>query len=175
MFQAVLNKPVKHNVLLKAVANLLTGGQLYPEEPAPANGRILQDLAGNFPMSILVAEDNLFNRYLIENILQKLGYFPEVADNGQEAINKLAEHPFDMVLMDVQMPLMDGLTATRLIRQETLQHQPIIIAMTAEAQEEDRQQCLTAGMNDYISKPLQLGKLVELLKKWAAMLPSKTY
>ena len=169
LFTAVLNKPVKHTALKKAIDSLFYGQPGLPSEPHPSgNGHLLEDLASEFPLRILVAEDNVFNRHLIENVLQKLGYSPDMVENGEEALDLLTpDHPYDIVLMDVQMPRMDGLTATRLIRQRPIP-QPLILAMTAEAQESDRRECLNAGMNDYISKPLHLDKLVTMLKTWAA-------
>ena len=165
LFQAILNKPVRHKVLLKSITRLLYG------EPASHTQEEQQQklspaFAGQYPMRILIAEDNQINQKLIIYILQKLGYNPEMVNNGQEAIDLLARQDFDTVLMDVQMPLMDGLEATRQIRSGN-KDRPVIIAMTADAQEEDRQQCLAAGMDDYISKPLELDLLIELLKKWA--------
>ena len=169
LFTAVLNKPVKHTALKKAIDALFYGQPGLPPDAHPSgNGHLLEDLASEFPLRILVAEDNVFNRHLIENVLQKLGYSPDMVENGEEALDLLTpDHPYDIVLMDVQMPRMDGLTATRLIRQRPIP-QPLILAMTAEAQESDRRECLNAGMNDYISKPLHLDKLVTMLKTWAA-------
>jgi len=166
LFQAVLNKPVKHHLLLKYISRLLQGNQPFLGQEEQQPQKLSDHFAGNFPLRILIAEDNAVNRQLITHVLGKLGYTPEMVDNGQEALDKLAKEAFDVVLMDVQMPVMDGLEATRLIRTRGGK-QPVIIALTADAQEEDRQECLAAGMDDYISKPLQLERLINMLKKWA--------
>ena len=166
LFQAVLNKPVKHHLLLKCIARLLQGHQTFPGQEEQHPQKLSDRFARNFPLRILIAEDNLVNRQLIDHVLGKLGYAPVMVENGQEAIDKLEGQEFDIVFMDVQMPVMDGLEAARLIRSRGGE-QPVIIALTADAQEEDRQACLDAGMDDYISKPLQLDRLLNILKKWA--------
>ncbi len=166
LFQAVLNKPVKHHLLLKYIARLLQGNQPFLGQEEHDPQKLSDSFAGSFPLRILIAEDNLVNRQLITHVLGKLGYTPELVDNGQEALDKLDAQEFDVIFMDVQMPVMDGLEATRLIRLRGGE-QPVIIALTADAQEEDRQECLAAGMDDYISKPLQLERLINILKKWA--------
>jgi CheY-like chemotaxis protein len=124
------------------------------------------NFAEKHPMTILVAEDNIVNQKLAERILAKLGYTIEMVTNGVEAVNALNNKSYDLILMDVQMPEMDGLEASEKIRL-TKGHQPIIIAMTANAMEGDRETCLNAGMNDYISKPIKLETLILILEKWA--------
>ncbi len=99
-------------------------------------------------------------------MLSKLGYNPVVANDGQEVLEKFVLNHFDVIFMDVQMPEIDGMEATRIIRRQDMQ-QPIIIAMTANATREDRDECLQAGMDDYLSKPIQLNKLIAVLEKWA--------
>jgi signal transduction histidine kinase/ligand-binding sensor domain-containing protein/DNA-binding response OmpR family regulator len=165
LFQGILNKPVRHKVLIKSISRLLCG-EPPAHSPEEQPQKLSTSFAEQYPMRLLIAEDNLINQKLIIYILQKLGFEPEIVNNGQEVINLLARQDFDVVLMDVQMPVMDGLEATRQIRTVS-KDRPVIIAMTADAQEEDRQQCLAAGMDDYISKPLELDLLIELLKKWA--------
>jgi CheY-like chemotaxis protein len=118
-------------------------------------------------LNILIAEDNPVNQKLIGMILKKLGYEPLIVGDGSQAVAALKITPFDIVLMDVQMPEMDGLEATALIR-ASLKHQPVIIALTANALHEDRDQCLAAGMDDYLSKPLEPKKLMMMLEKWYA-------
>jgi CheY-like chemotaxis protein len=115
-------------------------------------------MAERLPLRILAVEDNATNQKLILLILERLGYRADSAYHGLEALESLGRHVYDVVLMDVQMPEMDGLEATRRIRQ-TLAVQPRIIAMTANAMESDRQACLDAGMDDYISKPIQVADL----------------
>jgi len=123
------------------------------------------DFAQKNPLRILVAEDNLINQQLILKILSILGYVPALAENGLEVLDMMLTDTFDMILMDVQMPEMDGLEATKSIREKGLQ--PVIIAMTANAMQGDQDDCLQAGMNDYLSKPVILNDLVQVLKKWA--------
>lgn len=123
---------------------------------------------------ILLAEDNITNQQVALGILKKLGLSADVAANGAEALGKLAAIPYDLVLMDMQMPVMDGLEATRRIRDthsQVLNHRVAIIAMTANALQGDREQCLKAGMDDYISKPVTPPALAAVLEKW---LPKET-
>jgi CheY-like chemotaxis protein len=96
-----------------------------------------------------------------------MGYKPAMASNGREALQQLTVEKFDLIMMDVQMPELDGLEATRIIKQEK-RLQPVIIAMTANAMESDRKECLEAGMDDYISKPIRLNDMVTMIEKWGA-------
>ena len=103
---------------------------------------------------------------MILHILRKLGYKPGLAENGAEAIDEVRQKQYDIILMDMQMPEMDGLQATRFIR-ENLEYQPIIIALTANTMQGDQEECLNAGMNDFISKPVRLEELTNKLEKWS--------
>jgi CheY-like chemotaxis protein len=144
---------------------LRLNGKPMPAEPIAA-AKLSVDFSKQYPMRILVAEDNVVNQKLTERVLSKLGYVPEIVVNGQLAIEATAREGFDMILMDVQMPEMDGLEATRLIRKSAMK-QPIIVAMTANAMQGDRDICIEAGMDDYISKPVKLEILIEVLEKWS--------
>ena len=129
--------------------------------------KVLKSLfSEKFPLSILVAEDNKVNQIVILNILNKLGYKADLVEDGLEAFNSIKQKQFDIVLMDVQMPKMDGLKATKLIK-ELLPERPYIIALTANAMEQDKEKCLEAGMDDFISKPIQIQELLHILEKWA--------
>lgn len=131
----------------------------------PGNGNITTSLGEQCPLSILIAEDNSVNQILIERILSKLGYRTDTACNGIQALNALAVKNYDVVLMDVRMPEMDGFEATQAIRRMGIITQPFIIAMTANAMSNDREECLEIGMNEYISKPVRLNEITEKLIK----------
>jgi CheY-like chemotaxis protein len=121
-------------------------------------------MAQRHPLRILLAEDNVVNQKLALRLLQQMGYRADVAGNGLEAVQSVQRQAYDVVLMDVQMPEMDGLEATRRIRGEGTPHgQPRIIAMTANAMQGDREACLAAGMDDYVTKPIRVDALVDAL------------
>jgi len=124
------------------------------------------DMGERAPLRILLAEDNAVNQKLALRLLAQLGYRADVAGNGLEVIAALERQPYDIVLMDVQMPELDGLEATRRIRaQWTPPRGPRIIAMTANAMQGDREECLAAGMDDYISKPIRVHDLLSALQR----------
>lgn len=125
----------------------------------------LESMGENYPLRILVAEDNLVNQKLAQKLFEKLGYVVTMVSDGAKAVAKVDELDFDLVLMDVQMPVLDGIEATRQIRSRFGAGLPVIVAMTAGALTSDRDVCLAAGMNDYISKPIEFRQLVTLLKK----------
>jgi CheY-like chemotaxis protein len=114
-----------------------------------------------------VAEDNNINQRLIERILAKLGYGCDIAENGVKVIEMMKAKKYDTILMDIQMPEMDGLETTVFIRKNA-SVQPYIIAMTANAMSEDKEICLRSGMDDYLAKPMRLEELMSVLKKAAA-------
>ena len=115
--------------------------------------------------NILLAEDNLVNQKLATKIFKGLGYEITIVETGQQVLDQLEKKSFDIIFMDIQMPQMDGITATQLIRQK-YGNETLIIAMTANALEEDRKKCLNAGMNDYLSKPVKIKDISEMLRKW---------
>lgn len=124
------------------------------------------------PMRILVAEDHPVNQKLAIRVLDRLGYHADIVSNGKEVLDSVATGVYDLVFMDVQMPEMDGLEATRQIRTSG-QRQPVIVAMTANAMSGDRDECIQAGMDDYICKPLNLDELAALMQKWQNYLNSQ--
>lgn len=121
---------------------------------------------------VLVVEDNAVNRKVATALIQKLGYAVEAVTNGQEAVDRVTAAPFSLVLMDCQMPVMDGFEATRLIRQMPTRRKLPIVALTARAMKEDEQHCLDAGMDGYLSKPIDLKALSTALTRWAGSPPS---
>jgi signal transduction histidine kinase/ligand-binding sensor domain-containing protein/CheY-like chemotaxis protein len=148
---------------------LTRAGEIKPiavEENAGVEEKMSVSFEASYPLRILIAEDNLINQQLIRQILGNLGYGPDCVENGELAVAAVREKDYDLVLMDVQMPEKDGLEATREIR-ELSGKQPVIVALTANAMRGDREECLQAGMDDYISKPVRLDELMRLLKKWA--------
>jgi signal transduction histidine kinase/ligand-binding sensor domain-containing protein/DNA-binding response OmpR family regulator len=164
MFKAILHKPARQQQLLGTLMELLQEKGPRTETIAPPQRHIDPEFADRNPHRILVAEDNLVNQKLIGHILTKLGYAPDMASNGKEAVERSRLTAYDLILMDVSMPELDGLQATKVIRSEE-GSQPVIVAMTANAMEGDRQACLDAGMDDYLSKPLQLDQLLTVLEK----------
>jgi CheY-like chemotaxis protein len=163
VFAAHLTKPIRPSQLYDALAEILGEHPARVQVPAAPEGERLGD---RLPLRILVAEDNAVNQQLALLLLQKLGYRADMAADGREALEALERQPYDVVLMDVQMPEMDGLEATRRIRERwTREEGPRIIAMTANALEGDRELCLQAGMDDYVSKPIRPEELATALAR----------
>jgi CheY-like chemotaxis protein len=150
-----LVKPIKPSSLHDAMATVLAG-QNASVPLRPTRTGINRDLGARHPLRILLAEDNPVNQKLAIRLLEQIGYRAEIAGNGLEAISAIEGSVYDVVLMDVQMPELDGLEATRRIRHRWPGAAgPRIVAMTANAMEGDREACLEAGMDDYISKPIR--------------------
>jgi CheY-like chemotaxis protein len=127
-----------------------------------------KNLSGQKPLSILVAEDNPSNQRVIVKMLTRMGYRPDAVADGREVLQVLKIRPYDLVLMDIKMPEMDGITATREIRKLwPAEKQPRIVAITAYAMDGDREMCLEAGMDDYIAKPVQKNELEAILMKYS--------
>lgn len=126
-------------------------------------GMLTGSFAEEYPLNILIAEDNFVNKILIERILQKLGYKADTAADGTQVLSSIAKKQYNVILMDVRMPEMDGYETTQIIRQMNTS-QPFIIAMTANAMSNDREECLQNGMNDYIAKPIRMNEVITKLK-----------
>jgi len=156
-FAAVLSKPLKLSLLHEALREAL--GERRPAS-ASAQRSAEPIPSAPVPLRVLLAEDHLLNQRVALRMLERLGYQADVAANGREVLERLAHAPYDVILMDVQMPEMDGLEASRAIcARWPVSERPRIIAMTAEAMEGDREICLAAGMDDYVVKPVSLDQL----------------
>jgi CheY-like chemotaxis protein/HPt (histidine-containing phosphotransfer) domain-containing protein len=169
-----LTKPVKpaqlHDALLRVISGTSPQSQ---KKPGPA--KLDPKLAERLPMRILLCDDNAINQKVATRLLVQMGYQPDVVGNGLEALTAVERKPYDLIFMDVQMPEMDGLEATRLIRerqnekarQSNYQAPLIIIAMTAGAMPGDRDKCIAAGMDDYLAKPVRPEDIRALIERWA--------
>lgn len=162
---ACLTKPVRQNELLETLSIILGGGS---PKSAPEPATSVQERR-RFKSRILLVEDNFVNQQVAMGLLKKMGLSADLAEDGVMAVDALKKISYDLVLMDVQMPNMDGFEATKMIRNPlTGVRDPnvVIIAMTANAMKGDREDCLKAGMNDYISKPVSMRNLADTLEKW---------
>jgi PAS domain S-box-containing protein len=162
-FAAHLTKPIKASQLYEALMRAFgeISEEVTPVGPGVTSG---SEATGGAPLQVLVADANAVNQQLALALLTKMGYRADVATNGAEVLEALARQPYDVVLMDVEMPVMDGLEASRRINQECPAGQrPRIIAMTANAMQGDRETCLAAGMDDYLSKPIRREELAVAL------------
>lgn len=173
LFSSILTKPVKQHVLFTHIIDELNK-QRNPDVNEPLQQdtpehKLPDNFSQKYPLNILVAEDNSMNQKLILQILDKLGYKADLAADGLEAMEMVNKKTFDIVFMDVQMPKMDGLEATKAIKKRFPIH-PYIIAMTANALQSDIKACMDAGMDDYISKPFKLDDLVNKIEKWGLQL-----
>jgi CheY-like chemotaxis protein/HPt (histidine-containing phosphotransfer) domain-containing protein len=167
--EGFLLKPVDESVLIDTIASIFG---VRPEHSdtdlPPASGSFPAELAGR---RLLLVEDNDVNRDLATELLNDLGILVTIAVNGREGVDKVANEPFDLVLMDIQMPVMDGLTATKLIRADARFDKLPILAMTAHAMSGDRERSLKAGMNDHITKPIDPDRLMAALIRWMPATP----
>ncbi|MFC1545379.1 response regulator [Gemmatimonadota bacterium] len=172
-FEAYLTKPIRMTQLYDALLQVMSKQVPDSTDDAPSETPIITQYSlkeRKQKVRILLAEDNPVNQKVASIMLEKAGYQVDVADNGQEAMEALERSSYTMVLMDVQMPEMDGFEATAAIREkeeQSGQHLPII-AMTAHAMEGDRERCLDAGMDDYLAKPIQPKELMAVLEKWSS-------
>lgn len=156
-------KPIRPSALFDTLVGIFSAQPVEIAKAAPSRSTLDPEMATRHPLRILLAEDNVVNQKLALRFLSQMGYRADVAANGLEAIQAIERQEYDVVLMDVQMPELDGLEATRKIRLRTDLPQPHIIAMTANAMQGDREMCIEAGMNDYLSKPIRVDELVVAL------------
>ena len=164
LFTSIMNKPIKQQTLSKQVFTALRNRSAMQEE-VTVKSKLSVDFCDKYPLHILIAEDNEINQHVIKQILGKMGYKPKIVHNGKEAVEAMLQDEYNLILMDMQMPVMDGLEATRAIRTLNVK-QPVIMALTANAMDTDQQLCLQAGMDDYICKPVKLDELMNKLSKW---------
>lgn len=164
--QECLTKPVPAMLLHKAITKALAErAALKPASAKTIVTPLSQTFSQKYPLKILLAEDNEVNLLVAVKILNKLGYDADVVKDGVQAVRAVAEGAYDIVLMDIQMPTLDGEQATLRIRREVpLDRQPVIVALTAHALHGDRERYLAAGMDDYISKPIRLERLIDVLR-----------
>ncbi|NWJ50855.1 MAG: response regulator [Bacteroidetes bacterium] len=171
IFTAEISKPIRFAELFDLVMNTISEKKRKKEKEDTADMNINKNLAEKLPLKILLAEDNLINQKLAIQLLNKMGYYPDSAMNGAETITMLEKKKYDILFMDIQMPIMDGLEATRtIISRWPYAMRPIIIAMTANVMQGDREKCLEAGMSDYLSKPIKFKEVEEALMKWGSVL-----
>ncbi|MGZ9233879.1 MAG: GAF domain-containing protein, partial [Anaerolineales bacterium] len=163
-FAAYLTKPLKPSQLYDALASIFASN-LVSSKPQRSKRFLDAELGKRHPLRILLAEDNQVNQKLALRILEQMGYRADIASNGLETVESIERQTYDVILMDVQMPEMDGLEATRQIVAKWPQKRPRIIGLTANALEGDREQCLAAGMDDYISKPIRVEELADALER----------
>jgi CheY-like chemotaxis protein len=163
LFSSVIKKPVRQHILNEQVHVALRNRSKSTDS---GKQKLSIEFAKENPLKILIAEDDAMNQKMVIKVLNKLGYEPKMTSNGNEVLEEVSLNNYDVILMDVQMPEMDGLEATKMIRL-CLSVQPTIIAMTANTLQGDRDMCIRAGMDDYISKPVKLEELVNVLEKWS--------
>ena len=164
---AFLLKPIKASQLYNVLVGIfgIEAGEA-PTPQAETKPAFEADMGQRHPLRILLAEDNLVNQKLAVRLLERMGYRADMAANGLEVLQSLRRQPYDVILMDVQMPEMDGLEASRAIWAEwPAESRPRIVAMTANVMPEDRQECLAAGMDDFIAKPIRVDELVAALSR----------
>lgn len=165
---AFLTKPIKHQQLIECLTTVMMGSK-KEKTVVKQDDKQIKALGKSIPLRILIAEDNVVNQKVAVRILEKMGYRPDIAANGLETINAVKKINYDLILMDVLMPEMDGLEATRQINQIFEGKQkPVIVAMTANAMKGDKEACIEAGMDDYIGKPIRINELQSVLNLWGS-------
>jgi len=166
LFSASVAKPVKHNILFDILMESMGGAKRSSSRSQP---KPVERLGEFVPLSILAAEDNPVNQKLLLRVLKEIGYEADVVPNGVEVMNAVKRKQYSIIFMDVHMPEMDGLEATRLIMSVVpRERRPVIIAVTADALEGDREKCMQAGMDDYITKPIRIADIQGVLQRWSS-------
>jgi signal transduction histidine kinase/two-component SAPR family response regulator/HPt (histidine-containing phosphotransfer) domain-containing protein len=177
-FLAFITKPFKPAQFVETLTRAFSNTKSEPDQ-IPQLVRTKQTLASQRPLRVLLCDDNTINQKVAVRILQQLGYESDLAANGREALDALVRKPYDLILMDVMMPEMDGLEATRAIRKleqsggsVNLNSHIIIVAMTAQAMQGDREKCLVAGMDDYLAKPIRPKDMRAIIERWSSRIGS---
>jgi len=174
LFKAILNIPLKRSVLFNAI--LKSFGE---QEKSSKKNIINNDISKKYNFlsnaKILLVEDNLINQKVAEGLLAQIKIKPDIASNGRESIEYIKENYYDLILMDMEMPELNGIEATKIIREELKLYNLPIIAMTANAMKGDKEACILAGMNDYIAKPIDYKDLFEVLLKWVKQKTNEIY
>jgi CheY-like chemotaxis protein/anti-sigma regulatory factor (Ser/Thr protein kinase) len=173
-FASCLTKPIKPAQLQEVLLGALTGVKPPVVQRTVSPAKLDPKLAERLPLRMLLCDDNVINQKVAVRLLQQMGYKPDIANNGVEAVAMLDKQSYDMVFMDVMMPEMDGLEATKVIRERqknrsgypTYKSSLIIVAMTASAMQGDRERCLCAGMDDYLSKPVRPEDVRKVVERW---------
>jgi CheY-like chemotaxis protein len=171
-FASCLTKPVKPAQLYEVLARAISGAKATPQKSSP--NKLDPELAVRLPLRVLLCDDNAINQKVALRLLQQMGYRADLAANGIEALSALERQPYDLIFMDVMMPEMGGLEATRIIRERQQQSAKyphfkspiIIVAMTANAMQGDREKCLAAGMDDYLAKPVRPEDIRVIVERW---------
>jgi CheY-like chemotaxis protein/HPt (histidine-containing phosphotransfer) domain-containing protein len=171
-FATCLTKPIKPAQLHEALSRIISGAKPAAKKTAPT--KLDPSLANRLPLRVLLCDDNLINQKVALRLLQQMGYKSDVANNGLEGLQAIERQPYDLIFMDVQMPEMDGLEATRQIRARQkdaaatghFRSVVAIVAMTANAMQGDRDKCLAAGMDDYLAKPVRPEDIQQIIERW---------
>jgi CheY-like chemotaxis protein len=167
LFQKQIFKPVKQSQLFNTIQEVITGRKFMPERKTTVVRKEETLTMGTIPLRILIAEDSLINQKILLRMLKKVGCAADVVSNGTQAVEAVESFKYDIVFMDVQMPEMDGLEATRrIVNSRLASERPKIIALTANSMSGDKEKCIEAGMDDYITKPVRLEEVISTLKRW---------
>jgi CheY-like chemotaxis protein/HPt (histidine-containing phosphotransfer) domain-containing protein len=174
-FASCLTKPIKPTQLHEVLVRVISGNKPAARKP-PVPSKLDPTLSTRLPLRMLLCDDNAINQKVAARLLQQMGYKPDIVGNGVEALNALDKQEYDLIFMDIQMPEMDGMEATRIIRERqkdraaypNYKSSIIIVAMTANAMTGDREKCIAGGMDDYLSKPVRPEDVRKVIERWAA-------
>jgi len=181
-FSSCLTKPIKPAQLHEVLARAISETKFLTKKSVPVAAPAVASLAERMPLRVMVVDDNGLNQKVAQRLVQQVGYKSEVAANGKLALELLDRQPYDLIFMDVQMPEMDGMEATKAIRERqkdaaahpNYKNRIVIIAMTANAMQGDREKCLAVGMDDYLAKPVRPADVKHMLERWAGVIYKDT-